>query len=402
MKILIPTIGSRGDIQPYISLGYGLIQAGHQVTVASHPSSASLAAAYQIPYFPIGPDIDLGLEIARMRGNSRSLDGGFLKVMKFSFDMLEKAHPDIMTAASGVDLIIVSHTAAGSIEADLLKKPTISVTLHPQAIPNPDPRQSILIKGLGKLAGAAMGLVMTRPLNQIRKRFGMQPMGPTGITSPVLNLIPCSPVINPPLPYWEKRHQMTGYWLPVTPEGWQADPELIDFLSSGSKPVVISLGAMSLSPHDAAQTAELVLTALRQINVRAIVQGWNDYLSGRDLGPNIIHAGSVPHTWLFARASAVVHHGGFGTTASAFAAGIPQLIIPHIIDQYVWGNLVHEKSAGPKPIARSKLTSENLALSILACIQDATFASTAADLGARIRQENGIERAIQLIESVPL
>lgn len=402
MKILIPTIGSRGDIQPYISLAYGLIQAGHHVTVASHPSSASLADAYNIPYYPIGPDIDLGLEIAKMRGKSRSIDGGFLKVMRFSFDMLEKAHPDIMAAASDVDLIIVSHTAAGSIEADLLQKPTISVTLHPQAIPNPDPKQSILIKGIGKVAGAAMGLVMTRPLNQIRKRLGMPPMGPTGITSTVLNLIPCSPIINPPLPYWEKRHQMTGYWLPITPQGWQAEQKLVDFLASGAKPVVISLGAMSLSPHDAAQTAELVLTAIRQINIRGIVQGWNDHFIGKDLGQNILHVGSVPHTWLFDQAVAVVHHGGFGTSASAFAAGIPQLIIPHIIDQFVWGNLVYEKSVGPKPIARSKLTSENLALSLLACIQDATFASTAAILGARIRQENGIERAIQLIKSAIL
>ncbi len=402
MKILIPTIGSRGDLQPYISLGYGLIQAGHQVTVASHPSSASLAEAYGIPYYPIGPDIDLGLEIAKMRGNSHSIDGAFLKVMKFSFDMLEKAHPDIMAAASDVDLIIVSHTAAGSIEADLLRKPTISVTLHPQAIPNPDPHQSILIKGIGKLAGAAMGLVITRPLNQIRKRLGMASMGLTGITSPVLNLIPCSPVINPPLPYWEKRHQMTGYWLPVTPEGWLADPRLEDFLCSGEKPVVITLGAMSLAPDDAAHTAELVLAALRKSGIRAVIQGWNEYLNGKDLGRNILHVGSVPHTWLFSRAVAVVHHGGFGTTASAFAAGLPQLIIPHIIDQFVWGNLVHEKSAGPKPIARSKLTSENLAQSILACVQDPTFAATASDLGVQIRQENGVARAIQLIESVNL
>ena len=193
---------------------------------------------------------------------------------------------------------------------------------------------------------------------------------------------------------------MTGYWLPITPHGWQADPHLMDFLLSGTKPVVISLGAMSLSPHDAAQTAELVLTALRKINVRAIVQGWNDYLAGKDLGQNILHVGSVPHTWLFDRAAAVVHHGGFGTTASAFAAGIPQLIIPHIIDQYVWGNLVYEKAAGPKPISRSKLTSENLAQSILACIQDGKYATTAADLGTRIKQEDGIAKAIQLIESV--
>jgi UDP:flavonoid glycosyltransferase YjiC (YdhE family) len=400
MKILIPTIGSRGDIQPYISLAYGLIQAGHQVTVASHPSSASLAEAYHIPYHPIGPDIDLGLEIAKMRGNSRAIDGGFIKVMKFSFDMLEKAHPDIMAAAEDTELIIVSHTAAGSIEADLLRKPAISVTLHPQAIPNPDPKQSILVKGFGKIIGAAMGLVMTRPLNQIRKRLGMSPMGPTGITSPRLNLIPCSPEINPPLPYWEERHQMTGYWLPITPAGWQADADLEAFLSAGKKPMVISLGAMSLSPDDAAETADLVLSALRQTGVRAIIQGWNEYLTGKDLGDDILHAGSIPHTWLFQRAAAVVHHGGFGTTASAFAAGIPQLIIPHIIDQFVWGNVVQSKTAGPKPISRAKLTTENLSHGILECLQNNQMISTASELGSRIRQEDGITKAIDLIESI--
>jgi UDP:flavonoid glycosyltransferase YjiC (YdhE family) len=281
----------------------------------------------------------------------------------------------------------------------LLRKPAISVTLHPQAIPNPDPKQSVLIKGFGKVIGAAMGLVMTRPLNQIRKRLGMPPMGPTGITSPRLNLIPCSPVINPPLPYWEERHQMTGYWHPIAPAGWQADADLEAFLSAGEKPVVISLGAMSLSTDDAAETANLVLSALRQTGIRAIIQGWNDYLSGMDLGNDILHVGSVPHTWLFQRAAAVVHHGGFGTTASAFAAGIPQLIIPHIIDQFVWGNVVHSKAVGPKPIPRAKLRPDNLSNAILECLKDNRMIATASELGSRIRKEDGIAKAIHLIES---
>ena len=217
MNIVIPTIGTRGDVQPYIALSLGLQRSGHAVTLASHPCMRALVESYGVNFAPIGPDIDIAHETAIIRGKSPHWMIGFMRVMKFSFSMLEQAHPDLLALCRDVDLVIVSHTAAGSIEVDQLGKPTISVTLMPEAIPAKDPQDSFVKKMIMKVAGAGMGLMMTRPLDKIRKRVGVPKMGPTGITSQRLNLIPISPAITPPNPLWEKRHRVTGFWYAPAP-----------------------------------------------------------------------------------------------------------------------------------------------------------------------------------------
>jgi len=80
MKILIPTIGSRGDIQPYIALGSGLQKAGYDVTFATHPTFRSLVEFHGLKFAPFGPDIDLGVDTAKLRENKHALDGNFIKV----------------------------------------------------------------------------------------------------------------------------------------------------------------------------------------------------------------------------------------------------------------------------------------------------------------------------------
>jgi UDP:flavonoid glycosyltransferase YjiC (YdhE family) len=245
-----------------------------------------------------------------------------------------------------------------------------------------------------------MGMLMTRPLDQIRKRAGLPPMGPTGITSEILNLIPLSPQISPPNPLWEPRHRVTGYWFAPAPEAWTPPADLAAFLEAGEPPVVISLGAMALSGEDALESAQIALAAVKQANVRAVIQGWDEAMKQLNLPRTIIHAGSIPHDWLLPRASGLVHHGGFGTTASGFRAGIPMLVIPHIIDQFIWGNKVAQLGVGPKPIPRPKLTTENLAAALYA-MQTPQMRSKAADLGATLRAEpDGVTEAVRLIEGV--
>lgn len=397
MKILIPTIGSRGDVQPYIALSLGLLKAGHSVTLASHPCMRSLVESYGISFVPMGPDIDIAQETAIIRAKSPHWMIGFMRVMKFSFRMLELSHPDIVAACQGVDLIIVSHSAAGSIEADKLGIPAVSVTLMPQAIPVNDPKDSILKKLIMKIAGAGMGLMMTRPVNQIRKRVGVPPMGPTGITSTRLNLIPISPSISPPNPLWETRHRVTGYWYAPPPEKWNPPQVLIDFLQAGEPPIVVSLGAMALSGEDSLQAAKITLQAVQNAGVRAIIQGWDEPMKHLQLPDSVFHAGAIPHDWLLERASGIVHHGGFGSTAAGFKAGIPALVIPHIIDQFIWGNKVAELEVGPKPIARDKLTVEGMT-EALRQMQSVEMKTKAAQLGEAIRSEpDGVSFAIELL-----
>jgi UDP:flavonoid glycosyltransferase YjiC (YdhE family) len=398
MKIIIPTIGTRGDVQPYIALALGLQNAGHSVTLATHPCMRGLVESYQVEFAPIGPDIDIAYETAVIRGKSPNWMVGFMRVMKFSFSMLEKSHADLLKLCQGVDLVIVSHTAAGSMEADQLGLPTISVTLTPEAIPAKNPNASLISKGVMKVAGAGMGLVMSRPLNQIRKRIGLPPMGPTGITSPTLNLIPISAHVTPPNPLWEPRHQMTGYWFAPSPETWSPPSDLEKFLQGGEPPAVISLGAMALSGEDALEAAQITLSAVEKAGVRAVIQGWDEPMKTLTLPDSVFHAGSVPHEWLLPRASALVHHGGFGTTSAGFRAGIPSLVIPHIIDQFLWGKKVADLGVGPQPIARTKLTVEAMTDALLQ-MKTTEMKSRAADLGNQIRQEDGVARAVELIEA---
>jgi sterol 3beta-glucosyltransferase len=398
MRIIIPTIGTRGDIQPYIALAIGLQSAGHHVVVASHPSLRQLVESYEVPFAPIGPNVDLGKEAALIRGKSKNFMMGFLRVMKFSFRMLEESHTELLELCKGHDLIVVSHSAAGSMEAEMLKIPTVSATLMPMAIPANDPKTSAFGKAIGKLAGGAMGLMMTRPLDQIRKRVGLPKMGQYGITSPILNLIPLSPVVSPPNPYWDSRHVITGFWFAPTPQNWKTPVELADFLQKGEPPLVISLGAMAISGDDAMQAARITIEAVEKSGVRAIIQGWDEPMSQLNYSEKIFHGGSIPHDWLLDRSSAIIHHGGFGTTSSGLKAGVPSMAVPHIIDQFIWGQKLYELAVGPKPLPRTKLSVEALSAAILDLTTNLHYQTKAREIGAKISDENGVANAVRLIE----
>ncbi|BCY19259.1 glycosyl transferase family 1 [Leptolinea sp. HRD-7] len=398
MKFIIPTIGTRGDVQPYIALSLGLMRHGNQVTLVSHPCMRNLVESYEVPFAPMGPDIDIGYEAAKIRGRSKNWMLGFKRVMDFSFSMLEQSYSDLLPLCRQADAVIVSHSAAGSMEADTLDLPRVSVTLMPQAIPVNDPNASWINRAVMKAAGTAMGMMMTRPLENIRRRKGLPPMGPYGITSQVLNLVPISPLIEKPNPLWEPRHKMTGYWFAPQPKTFNPPASLVQFLEAGEPPLVISLGAMSLSGDDTLEAARVTLEALNQTGTRAIIQGWDGALQTLPIPPTIISAGSIPHNWLLPKAAGLIHHGGFGTTAAGFQAGIPSIVIPHIIDQYIWGNKVMELGVGSKPIPRARLTISTLAAGI-ETIKDKRIKEKAAILGEQIRNEpDGVETAVQWIE----
>ncbi len=399
-KIIMPSIGSRGDIQPYIALASALQNSGYQATVATHPCMRELVQFHGVPFVPVGPDIDIGLEAAAMRSRSFHFIVGMIRVMKFSFAMLEKIHEDLLDVCRQADLVVVSHTAAGSMEADKLGLPQVSVTLHPQAIPAPDPNAPYSTRLFGALAGWGMSLFMSRPLNNIRKEIGLPPMGPEGITSSLLNLIPVSPHVIEPDQRWEARHKMTGYWFSEPPGEWEPPEELQQFLDIGEPPVVINLGAMALDGKDMLEAATITFDALGKTGLRAVIQGWDPIMKELDIPANVLHIGPVPHTYLVPRASCFVHHGGFGSTAAALQAGIPAVVIPHIIDQFIWGNRVHELGVGPKPIPRSRLSAEGLAVAFEEVVANQVMKEKAADLGRLIRSEKGLDNAVEHIKAV--
>jgi len=402
MRIVIPTIGTRGDVQPYIALALGLQNAGHRVTLASHPVMEPLVRPHGVDFRPIGPDVDVGRAAAAIRGRSRNWLLGLIRVMQFTLSVIEQASPEVLALCREADLVVVTHSFAGGAEADRLGRPTVSVTLQPQAIPAADSSRSILRRTAGSIAAGAMGLLMARPYNRLRRRIGAPTVnGVEGMMSPRLNLIPISPRVVPRDPRWASQHRLTGYWFLEEPEGWKPPPDLRAFLEAGDPPVAVSLGAMSLGGGaDALDTARLVLDAIHEAGARAIVQGWDEVVRVMNLPDTVRHAGAIPHRWLFDRAACVVHHGGFGTTAAGLRAGVPGVVIPHIIDQTFWAQRVHELGVGPPPIPRARLTVEGLAQALVQAVQDDGMRARAACLGEQIRAEDGVGNAVRLIEDV--
>ena len=348
MKIIVATIGSRGDVQPYINLCQGLQAAGHQVTLATNPTLCGLADAHGIPSAAVGSPVDMGEVGARLMAESHdNMWLGLIKVMRVGAKLVEEAYPQVLALCRESELVITSDTGSGIAEAERLGKPWISVTLQPGRIPMDSRQAGVVSRAFGTL----MGKLFILPTNRFRARVGAPPARDiSDLLSKRMILLPVSDRVAPHDPRWPGYVQPTGYWFAREDPGWTPPADLVEFLTQGERPVAVSLGVMSGTGKRAEQGARIILQALRENKVRAVIQGWDERLRALETGGDIFYAGSLPHAWLFEQVSAVIHHGGFGTTAAVLRAGAPGIVIPHVIDQFYWGQQVRELGCGPQPI----------------------------------------------------
>lgn len=402
MRILIPTIGSRGDVQPYITLAQGLIEAGHTVRIASNPTLSGLVESYGIPFTPVGEPTDMGAEGARLLEKSfGNMWLSMIGVMRLGARLVEEAYPEVLEACRDADLVITSDSTCGIAEAEKLGKPWLSVTLQPGRLPSTQEQST----PMRRLINRFMGMLFVAPINRFRRNVGAPQVDDiSAMMSSRMILLPVSLAVTSPRNVWPTQVRQTGYWFARETTGWAPPQELVSFLDAGDKPIAVSLGVMSTSGRTARESAEIVVEAVAKAGVRAVLQGWEPSILNEIGIPSTIYcAGSLPHSWLFDQVSAIVHHGGFGTTAAGLRSGVPSIVIPHIIDQYAWGQTVAQLGAGPTPIPRGKLTAAKLAAAIIQARSDSTMRDQAEAVGRAIREEpDGVERAVQLTERLDI
>jgi UDP:flavonoid glycosyltransferase YjiC (YdhE family) len=190
---------------------------------------------------------------------------------------------------------------------------------------------------------------------------------------------------------------MTGYWYPQEKE-WQPPDDLVKFLDSGSPPVFFGFGSMPIKNPQKA--TELIISALKQTGQRGILHsGWGG-LGKMKLSENIFRIDYAPYDWLFPRMAMIFHHGGAGTTAFGFRSGVPCCVIPFLFDQFYWGKRVSQLGVGTDQIPYKKMTARKLINAIESGIHDTDMQKKAADLGKEIQLENGIHRAVEIIEKM--
>ncbi len=195
---------------------------------------------------------------------------------------------------------------------------------------------------------------------------------------------------------WPGDIHTAGYWFLDEDDGWQPPSPLRAFIEAGEPPVFVGFGSMT--GRDPERLTRLIVEAVRRSGQRAVLQsGWAGMGNG-DLPREIFLLDSAPHHRLFPLMAGVVHHGGAGTTAESLRAGVPTLIVPHMADQPFWGERVRALGVGPRPIRRDRLTPQNLARAIRQLTGDPGLRRRAAALGEKIRAEDGVGRAVRLIE----
>jgi sterol 3beta-glucosyltransferase len=415
MDISVVASGSRGDVQPYVALGKGLKDAGYNVRILTSDSFEKLVTEAGLRFASTGESIEEILQTDEWRKVIES--GNFLKILvkQRSEIMMRSGEmarllPDLL---KGSDLVVAGMAGMGGAFSVAEKLGIPVVLAYPFPFTPTTAFASPLVPGLpfGGIINR-LSFHITRqvfwqtskmPDSIIRQSLGMPKSSFWGpFRSLTQQQVPAlygySEYVLPRPDDWASPNIVTGYWFLDAPSDWAPSSEMVDFLDSGSKPVYIGFGSMGNKNPE--ETTRLVLKALSLSGQRGVLaSGWGG-LSQSDLPETVHMISSAPHSWLFSQMAVVVHHGGAGTTAAGLRAGIPSIIIPFFGDQPFWGRCVVDLGVGPTPIPRKQLTAERLAQAITQAVSNTSMRQRASDLGAKIRTEDGIARAVEVIQNL--
>ena len=417
MRTLILTLGSRGDVQPYVALAGALKARGHDVTVATSRGFEALIEAGGARAAPLSVDFQELLRAADINQALRSLRGK-VKAFRASKDLMRQQLDDMWTIARDLQPnLIIYHPKAivapylaralGGIAMPSFLQPAFTAT---GAFLNPLLPAGNLGRWLNRGANAGflglMRLGYGAVLRGWRSRWPTLNEGgrldvlagyhPDGRAVPRLHAY--SRHLLPPTDDWADTERITGYWFsPPTPD-WTPADALSRFLAEGPPPVYVGFGSMP--SEDAGRLTRLVTDALDRVGRRGILAtGWGGLQTGAVSDGRLHVLDAAPHDWLFPQCAAVVHHGGAGTTHEALRWGRPSVVCPVFGDQPFWGRRVASLGAGPPPVPQKTLTPEKLADALAMALRPET-AGRARKAGVAIGAENGAENAAALIDTV--
>ncbi|KAG6918563.1 hypothetical protein DXG01_013362 [Tephrocybe rancida] len=354
LNIVIMIVGSRGDVQPYVALGRRLLNDGHRIRIATHETFRSFVTDNGLEFFDIG-------------GNPQDLMSYMVKSPKLISCLLSW-----LTAAQILVLSLDSRpllmaTSLASVKC-LLRSPTAAFQ-HPLV----NIKRSNAGSDLTNYLSYAVADIFTWQgvgdiVNKLRTNsLGLAPLtmrtGPTLLDRLKVPWTYCmSPALVPKPRDWKNHIDVVGFYFLDLATNYKPADDLASFLAAGEAPVYIGFGSVVVD--DAAAMTKMIFDATEQAGVRALVSaGWGG-LGGVSIPPHIFILGNVPHDWLFddERVSAVVHHGGAGTTAVGLAKGRPTvvLLLEHQAELHPEGAMIHNAGAGPEPIPHKKLNVDNL------------------------------------------
>lgn len=393
MKIVLVTFGSRWDVQPMLALSLALQRKGNDVLLVGPPEKAGWAGEYGCPFHPLGDnltDFIDGMSQAYTIGSAFHFVAHIYKEVVAQFEVLPKI-------ISGADLVVgASLVFALSSVAEHLGIPYRYIAFCPQLLPSghhPVPavktqgRPHWFNRNTWKLRQIMDRLGLKQGLNNHRKNLGLKPIQDSWLNVLGRQVIVASDKEIAGIPEDVKiQAAQTGYMH--LHQKSVSNPSLERFLEAGPPPIYAGFGSMPR--RDQARNIPVFIEAARSAGQRVIIaKFWEGPIDFADT-EDVLFLKGYPHLDLFPYMSMIVHHGGAGTTATAAVSGVPQIIVPHVLDQYYWGHQIYRARLGPKPIRRSRLTSQNLSTAMLECLSDTQMRLKAKEVSNQIQQRDSL------------
>ncbi|CAK1366767.1 unnamed protein product [Cercospora beticola] len=414
LNIVCLTIGSRGDVQPYIALCKGFLDEGHKPTIATHSEFRPWVEKHGIAFKDVDGD---PAELMRICvENGMFTPSFFLEASSKFRGWLDSLLVSSWKACQGADILIESPSAMSGIHiAEALEIPYFRAFTMPWTRTRAYPHAFAVPRQ--KRGGSYNYMTYTFFDNMFWQAIAGQinrwrgktlKLGPTSLDRLQTNKVPFlynfSPSVVPqPLDFsdWIK---VTGYWFLDEGDDYTPPDDLAAFIKKArdddQKLVYIGFGSVTVS--DSRQLMQQIMEAVVKADVRCILsKGWSDRFDKADSTrpplelPSCIHQiRAAPHDWLFKQVDAVVHHGGAGTTGASLRVGVPTIIKPFFGDQFFFATRVEDLGVG---MHLKKVTANQLGKALWIATHDARMRTKAKLLGEAIRSENGVQTAINAV-----
>jgi rhamnosyltransferase subunit B len=414
MTILLLTIGSYGDVHPFIGLGIALKQRGHRVRVIVNPFFADLVAAAGLEHIPLGESADY--ETLKENPDLWHRTKGFKTVFDAVADGLRPMYEALMqNYTAGQTVIATSSLALGArVAQDQFNLPLATIhlapavfrsTINPPKLPGLFMPQWLPRSAKEFLFAVGDRIVIDRlicpPLNKFRAELGLPPV--RGIlknwwNSPakVIGLFP--DWFAQPQPDWPPQTRLTGFPL-FDEQGIRPLPQdLQNFLTAGPAPIVFTPGS---AMHHADEFFQTSLEAAVKLNRRAILLSSHPGHIPKNLPESVRHFPYIPLSQLLPKSATIVHHGGIGTSAQSLAAGIPQIVCPFTHDQPDNADRMHRLGVA-KIIPPNRYRTPHVAATLNEQLTDSAVAARCAQISQKIVGTHPIAQTCEIIESLAL
>lgn len=421
MRWVLTTVGSRGDVQPFVALARGLMRAGHLVTLAALEPHRALVTANGVAFTSLGALPPRFSQTPRFKIPFHGLAGRTAFWLLYR-DLLAHYLPRFADVCRGAEGLIFSGLAFPIYHvAQMLGVPAVAVTLVPHA-----PTRAFVDPFFARhpLAGVARFNTTSATLeNQLMLQVSAGPINNWRADTLGLPRVPRTQwsqhrqtVVGTqlhaysrrvlPTPHdWSSDITVTGFWtLPEDPTFVPA-PALVDFVRGGTRPLYAGFGSMT--PGTAERLYRQLITAALACDQRLLVladgtafdvQGLAEHMGMTEA--NFHLASATPHDWLLPRVALAIHHGGIGTVAATHRAGVPSIIIPHNFDQFFWAQRVVALGTGLAPGRWRGANTDWLCAAIRRLTDDLAVRRATTAMQRHLVKEDGVDRAIQVLETL--